>query len=277
MPDGDALRLGQSNRAATRTRLEPDGGGAENTLVIVTRNVTGLRVESSNDIGVRAVGATGVLADATGTAVHARSSAGTAVIGDSSGGIGVHASGGTGVFADATGTAVHARSSAGTAIIGQSDTGLAGHFGGDVRVEGDITLVGADCAEYFSVPESAQIEPGMALVINQEDTLLPCEEAYDRRVAGVVSGAGDLRPGILLDGERPGNSGLPLAMVGKVYCRVDAQYSSIEVGDLLTTSPTVGHAMRAVDPLKAFGAVIGKALRPLRAGRGLIPILVALQ
>jgi hypothetical protein len=27
----------------------------------------------------------------------------------------------------------------------------------------------------------------------------------------------------------------------------------------------------------AFGAVIGKALRPLAAGKGLIPILIALQ
>jgi hypothetical protein len=49
------------------------------------------------------------------------------------------------------------------------------------------------------------------------------------------------------------------------------------VGDLLTTSDTPGHAMKTIDPLKAFGAVIGKALTPMDAGRGLIPILVALQ
>jgi hypothetical protein len=70
---------------------------------------------------------------------------------------------------------------------------------------------------------------------------------------------------------------VPLALLGKVFCKVDAQYSPIEVGDLLTTSPTIGHAMKADDPLKAFGSVIGKALRPLQAGRGMIPILVALQ
>jgi hypothetical protein len=35
--------------------------------------------------------------------------------------------------------------------------------------------------------------------------------------------------------------------------------------------------MKAVDPLEAFGSAIGKALRPLRDGQGLIPILVALQ
>jgi hypothetical protein len=65
--------------------------------------------------------------------------------------------------------------------------------------------------------------------------------------------------------------------VGKVFCKVDAQYGAIAVGDLLTTSPTLGHAMKATKPHKAFGAVIGKALRPLQDGCGLIPILIALQ
>jgi hypothetical protein len=66
-------------------------------------------------------------------------------------------------------------------------------------------------------------------------------------------------------------------LLGKVYCKVDSQYSSIEVGDLLTTSPTPGFAMKASEPGKAFGAVIGKALRPMNMGQGLIPILIALQ
>jgi hypothetical protein len=58
---------------------------------------------------------------------------------------------------------------------------------------------------------------------------------------------------------------------------VDARYGAIAVGDLLTTSPTVGHAMKAADPRRAFGAVLGKALRPMPSGRGLLPILIALQ
>ncbi len=65
--------------------------------------------------------------------------------------------------------------------------------------------------------------------------------------------------------------------MGKVYCKVDASYAPIAIGDLLTTSPTPGHAMNAIDQLQAFGAVIGKALRPLGEGQGLIPILIALQ
>jgi hypothetical protein len=68
-----------------------------------------------------------------------------------------------------------------------------------------------------------------------------------------------------------------IEMTSKVYCKVDTQYGPIEVGDLLTTSPTPGYAMKADDPFKAFGSVIGKALCSLEAGRGMIPILIALQ
>jgi hypothetical protein len=58
---------------------------------------------------------------------------------------------------------------------------------------------------------------------------------------------------------------------------VDASNAPIEVGDLLTTAKTRGCAMKATDVARAFGSVIGKALRPWREGQGLIPIVVALQ
>jgi hypothetical protein len=35
--------------------------------------------------------------------------------------------------------------------------------------------------------------------------------------------------------------------------------------------------MKVTDPMKAFGAVIGKALEPMSRRMGMIPILVALQ
>jgi hypothetical protein len=154
---------------------------------------------------------------------------------------------------------------------------------GDVAISGtltvavDILLTGADCAEHFDIGGAEQIEPGTVVVIDREGALRRSEEEYDKRVAGVVSGAGEYRAGIVLDKQQSQGNRAPVALVGKVYCKVDAQYSSIEVGDLLTPSPTPGHAMKAVDPLRAFGAVIGKALRPLQSGTGLIPVLVALQ
>ncbi len=155
--------------------------------------------------------------------------------------------------------------------------GPAGFFEGNVTVTGDITLTGADCAEEFDILEATSVEPGTVMVLDQEGALKPSQQAYDKRVAGVISGAGNYRPGIVLDKQQSLGNRMPVALVGKVYCKVDAQYTSIEVGDLLTTSPTPGHAMKVVDPLQAFGAVMGKALQPLDAGCGLIPILVTLQ
>ena len=113
------------------------------------------------------------------------------------------------------------------------------------------------------------------MVLGEEGALFPSQRAYDKRVAGVVSGAGCYKPGIVLDKQPSQRNRQPIALLGKVYCKVDAQYGAIEVGDMLTTSPVLGCATS--DPLKAFGSVIGKALRPLKEGRGFIPILISLQ
>ena len=148
---------------------------------------------------------------------------------------------------------------------------------GNVNVSGDVLLKGADCAEDFDVTGPEPPGPGTVVVIDEEGALRESHEEYDKKAAGVVSGAGDYRHGIVLD-QRPESEGrVAVALVGKVYCKVDANYSPINVGDLLTTSSTPGHAMKAGDPVKAFGSVIGKALRPLDRGQALIPILVALQ
>ena len=148
---------------------------------------------------------------------------------------------------------------------------------GNVTVSGDVLLTGADCAERFDVDCGSSLEPGTVVVIDENGALRESTEAYDRRVAGVVSGAGDYRPALLLD-NGPGREGCaPLALVGKVFCKVDATNAPVQFGDLLTTAQRPGHAMKASDPAKAFGAVIGKALKSLPDGVGLIPILVALQ
>ncbi len=173
--------------------------------------------------------------------------------------------------------------STGPGVYGKSTHGAAGYFDGDVQINGkvtvnvDIILANADCAEEFDIAEATDVEPGTVMVLDQDGALQPSQQAYDKRVAGVISGAGTYKPGIVLDKQQSSEHRMPVALVGKVYCRVDASYASIEVGDLLTTSDTPGHAMKADDPFKAFGSVIGKALRSLQAGRGLIPILIALQ
>jgi len=142
----------------------------------------------------------------------------------------------------------------------------------------DVSLTQADCAEDFDIADGETAEPGSVMVIDEEGALKESERAYDRKVAGVISGAGDYKPGITLDRQSSPHAGrLPIALSGKVYCRVDASSEPVHVGDLLVSSPTRGPAMKASDPIRAFGAVIGKALRRLEAGRGLIPILVSLQ
>jgi hypothetical protein len=148
---------------------------------------------------------------------------------------------------------------------------------GDVEVTGDIRLLNADCAEEFDVSEVEDIKPGTVMVIDEEGAVKGSQLAYDKRVAGVISGASGFKPGIILDKQGANEGRIPVALLGKVACKVDAQYSPIEVGDLLTTSPTPGHAMKADDPHRAFGSVIGKAMRPLNGGRGIIPVLAALQ
>jgi hypothetical protein len=166
--------------------------------------------------------------------------------------------------------------STGAGVYGEhKGNGPAGYFKGDVIVTGDVVLVGADCAEQFEVTGDAF--PGAVMVFDDSERLLLCTEPYDRRVAGVISGANSYRPGIILNGREPAADRCPIALIGRVFCKVDASFGAIQAGDLLTTSPNPGHAMKADDSSKAFGATLGKALRPLSEGKDLIPILVALQ
>lgn len=148
---------------------------------------------------------------------------------------------------------------------------------GDISATGDVLLTGADCAEQFDVADGESPEPGTVVVIDQEGALRESSQAYDRKVAGVVSGAGEYKHGLVLDKRASECHRVPIALIGKVYCKVDADICPVDVGDLLTTSPTRGHAMKATDASRAFGAVMGKALNSMSRGKGLIPIMVAMQ
>jgi hypothetical protein len=144
---------------------------------------------------------------------------------------------------------------------------------------GDITLANADCAEEFDVAEAAQgagLAPGTVVVLDHDGAVRACGDAYDGQVAGVVSGAGDYRPALVLDRRAGAGPRVPVALMGKVHCWVDADAAPVRPGDLLTTSATPGHAQRATDRARAFGAVVGKALAGLERGRGLVPVLVTL-
>jgi hypothetical protein len=251
-------------------------------------------VEVSSDNGVAVHGASktniGVFGTSdTGRGVVGVSGNNAGVEGNSSNGVGVYGSskegrGVVGVASAATG--VEGNSTDGAGVYGSSQNGigvhgrggrLAGYFDGDVEVTGDIRLANADCAEDFDIDGTETAEPGTVMVLNDEGALAPCWQAYDKRVAGVISGAGSYKPGIVLDKQPGAGNRSPVALLGKVYCKVDACSGAVEIGDALTTSSALGHAMKAMDREQSSGAVIGKALAPLASGRGLIPILVALN
>jgi hypothetical protein len=155
---------------------------------------------------------------------------------------------------------------------------LFGAKGEAIRIDaktGDVLLHNADCAEEFDVAES--VAPGTVMVLTDDGSLAMSGSAYDSRVAGIVSGAGTYKPALLLDRRDTGRLRLPIALMGKVFCLVDAEKTPVRVGDLLTTADRPGHAMRITDRERAPGAVIGKALAPLASGVGLVPVLVSLQ
>jgi hypothetical protein len=270
-----------------------------------SENGTGVKGISTNGVGVagesKSTASIGDrLAGSGGPAgIFGTSNRGDGVHGESqsskdSGVAGINNSGGHGVFGRSSGgEGVHGESIGGYGVYATSDK-TAGYFQGDVTVTGKLTaqgdvgvdgtltakvdvVLGSDCAEDFDIAPSAEIDPGTVMVLTDNGAVQPSQNAYDKKVAGVISGAGDYRPGLILGRCDSSQQRMPLALVGKVYCKADARYAPIEIGDLLTTSPTPGHAMRAEDPLKAFGAVIGKALRPLQSGQGLVPMLIALQ
>lgn len=157
---------------------------------------------------------------------------------------------------------------------------------GNVLVGGTVTAEilrltsGADVAEPFDVAGTDTIEAGMIVAIDPESPgkLKVCDNPYDRCVAGIVSGAGGLSPGMLMGQEGSEADGeYPVALTGRVYCWADASSGPITPGDLLTTSNTPGHAMKVTDYERAQGAVLGKAMSSLDEGRGLVLVLVTLQ
>jgi hypothetical protein len=141
----------------------------------------------------------------------------------------------------------------------------------------------ADVAEHYQSAEA--VEPGEVVCLDRDgEEIVVSNAARDPAVLGVVSTA----PGLVLsaanttEGERDPENAVPVALCGRVPCKVTAENGPIRRGDTLTTSSTRGHAMRAASAdgttgdRPPAGTVIGKALGSLDAGAGTIDVLVAL-
>jgi len=154
------------------------------------------------------------------------------------------------------------------------------HVAGTVKCDVLKLTGGADIAEPFEVQGADVLKPGMVAAIDPHHPgeLKIADKAYDRCVAGIISGAGGIDPGLLMNNASSMAKGEhPIALTGRVYCWADASNEPIQPGDLLTTSETPGYAMKVTDHARAQGAVIGKAMSSLEDGRGLVLVLVTLQ
>ncbi len=153
---------------------------------------------------------------------------------------------------------------------------------GDINASGTITG-GNVKAKYQDVAEwvetSQELAAGTVVVqdSNKSNQVIASTQAYDSRVAGVIS----RQPGIEL-GEG-GDGRVLVATTGRVRVKVDATNGPINRGDLLVTSDKEGFAMKSVPVefggvrLHRPGTLIGKALEPLAGGAGEILVLLSLQ
>ena len=153
---------------------------------------------------------------------------------------------------------------------------------GNINASGTITG-GTIQAKYQDVAEwvhsSQQLSAGTVVVLDhtRSNQVIASSQAYDTRVAGVIS----LQPGITL-GEN-GAGKVLVATTGRVKVKVDATAGPIQIGDLLVTSDKEGIAKKS-EPLSLGGVqihrpgtLIGKALEPLATGTGEILVLLSLQ
>lgn len=137
---------------------------------------------------------------------------------------------------------------------------------------------GGDLVEGFET-SGEKLEPGTVAVIDPEvpGRLKASSGVYDRKVAGVISGAGGVNHGIRMGQDDVLDGDALLAMAGRVYVKCSTENGAIEAGDLLTTASLEGYAMKASDTERSFGAVIGKAMGALDEGTGMVLVLVNLQ
>lgn len=155
----------------------------------------------------------------------------------------------------------------------------------------EIEVTGGDLAEFFKVnPGNAhnnQLRPGVLLSIDESNPgdMIMTTEAYDRKIAGIISGANGVKPGLLMSGslaeeeERASVQAnqFPIALAGKVYVYANTENGIIQAGDMLTSSSVPGYAMKVTDYERAQGAIIGKAMTSLESGNGFVLVLVTLK
>jgi hypothetical protein len=265
--------------------------GTANTLPGIkgySASGSGVEGRSGSGPGVRGV------ANANGPGVDGSSTSPQSAVraDNTSTGSGVMASSASGaaVWAHSTsGIAVRAYSGSGNIIEAHGAGGMLGNLrfrvlqDGNVRCDGAFTGGGADVAEAFDFEgKRDQYEAGDVLIVStlSDRKIMKSTTAYSTSVAGVYA----TKPGVLLaphDAEEDLGQYIPMGMMGVIPTKVTSENGPIRRGDILVTSSTPGHAMKAsavvVGGISVYptGAIIGKALQNFDGnGSGLIEVLV---
>jgi hypothetical protein len=149
---------------------------------------------------------------------------------------------------------------------------------GETATDSLIIRGGSDLAERWEGAEE-RLKPGTLVVLDETRIggVAASSAPYDRKVIGVVSGAGGVNPGLVLGQEQVLDGDTIVATCGRVYVECTAENGAIAMGDMLTTASLAGHAMKATDRDRAFGSVFGKAASSLADGTGLVLVVLTLQ
>jgi len=112
----------------------------------------------------------------------------------------------------------------------------------------------ADLAEFMDVLKTDQAEEGEIVSLVGNNKLGKTNKKYDRKLIGVISGdrtstlhIGDKKP--LYDD----TESLPIALVGRVFVKVNDEGGNIQVGDPITSSSVPGIGMKADKTVKIIG------------------------
>jgi hypothetical protein len=266
------------------SKLEVIGGASQRAVLGYSPGDVGVFGKSDTADGVRGESSSEFAAV---VGLNSNTARGYGVYGESKGALGVGVWGVSGSYEGVHGESSSTISagvaginlSTGPGVYGESkNNGYGGFFVGKVRVGVLEIAGGADLAEPFAVDEE-NILKGSVVIIDEEHpgALKRSTQAYDTRVAGIVSGANGINPAISLRQEGSLDRGENVALTGRVYVLADATEGAIKPGDLLTTSDTPGHAMKVADHSRAQGAILGKAMTGLKDGKGMVLVLVTLQ
>jgi hypothetical protein len=290
-------------------------GGDVDTIINLNRGEVGIGTASPSAKLHVETGRPGPLVlvrntSATGDGIRAESGSGHGLSGASFSHTGTEGASETGIGVHGLSTrdqGVRGESNNGTGLVGMTIQGRNVIEGfrasqlvfvvtaaGEVRADGPFGGP-ADFAEMLPVVgSSSDYDAGDVLVIEADGRLARAHQPQATNLAGVYS----TRPGFVGDMRLEkcgvadqeitgqtwnGDTWLPVALMGVVPVKVSDENGPIRPGDLLTTSATLGHGMRAqpvrVNGMAMYptGAILGKALEPLERGTSTIKVLLTVR